>query len=295
MRRVLARASAARDAMRAPGSLAVAVLAAAWGVGGCVPVASAHDSLAPPGAPHTWLPQEDWVMHHWIPFDERQLTTRLGIQARELEGYLYDDHRPLAQLASARGLSVELLSDELVAPWRLLVGPERYALLRERTRRLLTQPHLAQHVLFHVFHGSAVLHAAETTFGVNAATFQTLRVQGLSPVTIAERGGVSPAVLRSSLLDEFEARAAEGARLGFTPASESRRIAARQASTLDCWIYSARPGGDPTNPYGKARFWHGPHKRGWPSTSRQRRVNERRVERVRRSLRRGCWPIPPGW
>jgi hypothetical protein len=279
--------------MWATRSLAVAVLAAACGAGGGVPLAHAHDSLAPPGAPHTWLPHEDWVMHHWVPFDERDLATRLGIRPRELEGYLYDDHRPLAQLAWARGISVDALRDELVAPSP--ADPERYALLRERTQRMLTQPHLAQHVFFHVYHGGAVLHDAEASFGVTAATFQALRLQGLSPVAIAERGGVSPAEVRTALLHEFHMRAAEGALRGLTPPSEARRIAARQTSTLDCWMNTPRPGGDPTNPYGKARFWHGPHKRGWPSTSSERRANERRVERFRRSLRRGCWPIPPRW
>src|SRR5512132_2987782 len=66
------------------------------------PGARAHDSLAAPGALHTWLPKEGWVKRHWLPFDERQLTTRLDIRDRELEGYLYDDHRPLADLAIAR-------------------------------------------------------------------------------------------------------------------------------------------------------------------------------------------------
>ena len=276
-------------------SLAVAIVALACGAGGGAPHARAHDSLSPPGAPHTWLPDEDWVVHHWIPFDERQLTSRLGLRPRELEAYLYDDHRSLAQLAAARGLDVDTVRDELVAAWWPRVDEQHFELLRERTQRVLTQPHLAQHVFFHVFHAGAIHHVAETAFGVPAAALETLRTQGLSPIAIAERGGVPPAVMRSALLNEFDMLAAEAVRRGFTPASEARRIVARQASTLDCWMNRPRPGGDATNPYGKARFWHGGHARGWPVTRRQRRANERRVERFRRSLRRGCWPIPARW
>ncbi|MDP9293388.1 MAG: hypothetical protein M3O90_03015, partial [Actinomycetota bacterium] len=28
------------------------------------------DSDAPPGAPPHWLPNEPWVMQHWLPYDE---------------------------------------------------------------------------------------------------------------------------------------------------------------------------------------------------------------------------------
>jgi hypothetical protein len=120
---------------RRAGSLTAVLATAACGV--CLAVrppaeASAHDSLGPPGAAHTWLPDEDWVMRHWVPFDERALTSRLALRAGDLEAYLYDDHHALADLARARGLDVALLRDELVAPWRPLVDDQRYALLRER-------------------------------------------------------------------------------------------------------------------------------------------------------------------
>ena len=65
--------------------------------------ARAHDSLAPAGAGHNWLPDEEWVHRHWLPFDERELEAALGLRRRELEAYLYDDHHTLAELARARG------------------------------------------------------------------------------------------------------------------------------------------------------------------------------------------------
>jgi hypothetical protein len=281
--------------MRAPRALAALLVAAACGAGTAAPPARAHDSLSPPGAPHTWLPDEDWVMRHWIPFDERTLTHRLGLRPRELEAYLYDDHRALATLAAARGLDVEELGDELVAPWRSLVDAPRYAVLRQRTQRVLTQPHLAQHVLFHIFHGAAVADDPELTFGLPAVTVAQMRFDGLPPIEIARRGGVSPATLHAKLLHFIRDAAEEGVQRQFTSPGEAGRILARQTDALDCWMRSPRPGADPTNPYGKARFWHGGHARGWPVTARQRRANERRVERFRRSLRRGCWRRPARW
>jgi hypothetical protein len=164
------------------------------------PDAGGHDDLAPPGAAHDWLPDEDWIARHWVPFDERTLTARLGIPSRDLEAYLYDDHHPLADLARARGLDIAALRDELVAPWRSTVDVTRYTLLRERTERVLTQPHLAQHVFFHLFHGSAVAHDPQGTFGLPADTVRQLRLGGLTPAEIAQRGGVSEAALRASIL-----------------------------------------------------------------------------------------------
>src|SRR5215210_725563 len=87
------------------------------------PPGGAHDSLAPPGARHTWLPEEDWVAFHWNPFDEQVLKRALGLRGRELEAYLYDDHRTLAELATRRGIDVERLADDLVAPWPAQTDP----------------------------------------------------------------------------------------------------------------------------------------------------------------------------
>ncbi|HYH87872.1 MAG TPA: hypothetical protein VEX67_01495 [Solirubrobacteraceae bacterium] len=281
--------------MRAPVSLTVMLATAACAA--CLPVRSAraHDSLSPVGAPHTWLPGEDWVMRHWVPFDEQALIRRLDLRGRGLEAYLYDDHHALSDLALARGLDPAQLRDELVAPWRPIVDDARYELLRERTQRVLTQPHLAQHVFFHVFHDAMVAHHPHATFGLPAATVRQMRLDGLTPVDIAGRGGVSAAALRSSLLHFFALERDEGIRRRVAWPDESRRIHRRQISRLSCWMYSPRPGDDPANPYGKARFWHGPHTRAWPRSRRQRLANERRVEHLRRRLQRGCWPRPPAW
>jgi hypothetical protein len=159
---------------------------------------------------------------------------------------------------------------------------------------VLTQPHLAQHVFFHVFHDAAA-HNAQGTFGLPLATVRQMRSDGLTPLEIAKRGGVPATAVRASALHLFELARDEGVRRRVAWPDESRRIHARQVARLSCWLRSVRPGDDPANPYGKARFWHGEHAREWPRTERERAANERRVERLRRRLRRGCWPRPPAW
>ena len=46
---------------------------------GAKPQTQSLDSEAPPGSPPHWLPNERWVMQHWIPYDETRLYSLLGI------------------------------------------------------------------------------------------------------------------------------------------------------------------------------------------------------------------------
>jgi hypothetical protein len=64
---------------------------------------------------------------------------------------------------------------------------------------------------------------------------------------------------------------------------------------LPCWMRRPLPAQDDGNPFGKAMRQHGAHTAAWPSTPRQWRADERRVERVRRSLERSCWRRPRAW
>ena len=91
-------------------ALAIALLTVVLAPAG----AGAHDSLAPPGASHNWLPVEEWVGRHWIPFDEQALKAELGLTRRDLHAYLYNDHRVLAALTD----DPQALADRLVAPWQ---------------------------------------------------------------------------------------------------------------------------------------------------------------------------------
>ena len=257
-------------------------------------VAQAHDSLAPPGSPHNWLPDEEWVHRHWVPFDEQTLKARLGLRGLELQAYLYDDHRTLAMLAGERGLDVDRLADELVAPWQGISAAQR-SLLRARTLQILTQGHLAQHMFFHVFHGRHLNPSAHDLFGMRGPRYRALRADGLTLVQIARRGGVSQRRLRSGIRLLIEADARDGvARQEAWPA-ESAQIVRRTLAWLPCWISRPAASLDPTNPYGKSLQLHGRHAAPWPATARERRSDELRVDRWLRRMPISCWTRPPIW
>ena len=250
--------------MRATRSLAAVLLAAACGAGPAVAFGATRTTASRlPGAPHTWLPDEDWVTRHWVPFDERAPDRAPGAcAAGELEAYLYDDHRALSDLALARGLDVAQLRDELVAPWRAPVDDARYELLRERTQRVLTQPHLAQHVFFHLFHGAAL--DDDPVHGLRAAR----RGRSGRCASTGSRRSRSPHGAACAPLAPGHAvppppRRCRGQASAWAWPGRRRRIASSPGrppgSTAGCG--ARRPGNDPANPYGKARFWHGAHAR----------------------------------
>jgi hypothetical protein len=83
---------------------------------GPVSTAAGHDSLAPPGAAHQWLPDEPWVMEHRIPFDQAVLQRELGLRGWRLEAYLFNDHHTLAMLAHRRGST---WMPSRIGSWRL--------------------------------------------------------------------------------------------------------------------------------------------------------------------------------
>jgi len=257
-------------------------------------VAAAHDSLAPPGAWHNWLPAEAWVHHRRIPFDEQALKHALGLPRLDLQAYLYNDHHVLAELARRRGIGVDELATRLIAPWQGISAKHR-ALLRERTLRILTQGHLAQHMFFHVFHGRSLFPYAQKLFGLPSGTYSMLRDKGLSYVQIAERGGVSHARLRAGLVRLIEQEHDDGLDRREIWPSQSRRSKQRTITWLSCWMRSPLPALDPTNPYGKNMQLHGIHAAGWPASGREILEDEQRVERFRKRLPSSCWTPPARW
>jgi hypothetical protein len=274
--------------------LAAALIAAGL-VGAPVP-AAAHDDLAPPGAPHQWLPDEDWVMEHRIPFDQARLQRALGLEGRRLEAYLFNDHRTPAELARRQGIGVEALADHLVAPWHGRVGADRIATLRDRTVRLLTQGHLAQHAFFHVFHKLGLPPASRRLFGVSSRRLGLLRRRGLTPLQVARRhGGLPLRELIAGLRDHVRRRHRRALATNEAWPAQADRLLARQLRLLPCWVRRRAPPADPGNPYGKARLQHGPHARRWPRTALEWRENDVAVERVRRRLRQSCWPRVARW
>jgi hypothetical protein len=221
-----------------------------------------HDSLQPPGTPHGWLPDEEWVMQHWMPFDETRLYAALGIDNVALERWLRNDHHTIAELAVRKtGLQPDALADQLVDPWRAVVGPGRLAELRERTIRVLTQGHLAQHVLFHYFHGTGVTGQTDFVFGFELPTFIRLRSRGLTLVEIGQRGGRTAAEISHDLRDALEKGAALGVARHEQSPAQAEFMLHRRVALLPCFLRRPRANRDPANPYGEHNGGHGRHAR----------------------------------
>ena len=242
-------------------------------------VALAHDSNAPPTAYHRWLPQDDWVMEHWIPFDESRLYDELGIGTPRLFSWLANDHRTIADLARRRGVDPERLVRRLSEPWHNVVSDGQYRILRQRTRDLVTQGHLAQHTLFHVFHGTELLGDGHTDdwWGVSSERWNELRLDGLTPNQIARRNGREPAKIRELVLDWLAKLARDGVRRHATSRDQADRMLARQSRVTNCWMKSPLARYDKGNPFGDRYGGHGDHAR------------DDRVGLIRKKPPRGCW------
>jgi len=211
------------------------------------PQTASLDSEAPPGAPPHWLPNERWVMQHWLPFDEERLYSLLHSSRGEVWRWLRDDTRNLAGLARERGWQPEALARELVAPWRgKLAEPSRLALLQSRALRVLTQGHLSQHIFFHSLHQNAIPDNAPAIFGVGSREeFQTLRRSELSPLQICRLNGLSRSHAAATAEQTLRSMLERGVRGQAIPQSQADRLLARQLRQLPRWLQQTRYNGPP--------------------------------------------------
>ena len=194
------------------------------------------DSHAPAGARLDWLPTEEWVMSSWLPYDEARLHELVGTDRAELSTWL-NDRRSLGALARRRGHdSLRVLAGRLVAPRLAAASPALRAALRRRALATLTQPHLGNHVFFHVFHTPAIAQASARVFGVRAATFRRLRAEGLSPAAIGARGGRSAAAVRGTLRRVLRERAARAVRIGATSRRQADALLVHQEAGLRAYV-----------------------------------------------------------
>lgn len=209
------------------GATIAAIAALAW-----ASPAAAQDSLAPPGADHRWLPCEEWVMFHWLPYNEERLFALLGTDRRGVERWLADDRRTLAELARRRGLDPPRVADALVAG----APAGRRAVLRDRALRTLTQSHLAQHVLFHVAHYPAVALRSRAIFGISPLRYQRVRSAGHTPAEIGRAAGRMRSAVAAAALEVHARGAARGVAGGETPFVQARRFRALQRRHIDDWL-----------------------------------------------------------
>jgi hypothetical protein len=198
--------------------------------------AQAADSHAPHGARLDWLPRDEWVMSGWLPYDEARLYDLVHSNRAEVDAWL-DDHRTLGQLGRRRGwTSQRKLAHALVAPRLKGVRPAMRSVLERRALETLTQAHLSNHVIFHVFHTPAIADHASTIFGLRPATFRHLRDSGLSPATIAQRGGRTRAGAQARIAQVLKARGQRAVSLGAMSRAQARALYAEQMANLAAFM-----------------------------------------------------------
>ncbi len=187
-------------------------------------VASAQrpDSDAPAGADSLWLPDEEWVMERWMPFDEERLYSAIGLRLSTLYPTLKHGDASLAQIARRR--KVALTAEFLIGPELASMPSERKRTLLERTRRMLTQRHLAEHVLGHTFHHDALWADPSRIWGPR---YTALRDSGLDIHEISANSGVSRERLQSRVWRALERSGRRGVHLGAIPLVQERRMRSR--------------------------------------------------------------------
>lgn len=257
------------------------------------PPAVAHDAPMPPGHRHGLLPNERWVMQHWSPLDEQTLATALGMPPAQIEAFLYNDHHTLAQLAIARGVDIETLVHTLAA-WTAIVPSADRETIEQRIRLMLVSGHLAQHVLFHVFHGEDLSPTLKRAAKLPARRFATLRNDGWSYRRLIVRADGDPAAMMGQLTTQILRRQQTGLGSGQTPRAQGDRLVARQLRRLPCWFGRAAQSLDPAAPYDRAYTKHAPghSDEDVPTTRARQAVEDRRISQGLAKRPHACWDLP---
>jgi hypothetical protein len=230
--------------------------------------AVAHDAPMPPGLRHGLLPNERWVMQHWSPLDEQTL-------------------------ADALRMPLETLVDKLSA-WTANVPNADPEVVKQRIRLVLVSGHLAQHVLFHVFHGEDLSPAMKQAAKISAARFATLRNDRWSYRRLILHAGGDPAAAMDELATQIRHRQQTGLDSGQTPQSQSARLVARQLRRLPCWFGRAAQPLDPAAPYDRDYTKHAPEhsEKDVPTTRAQQAVEERLIAHGLATRPHACWDLP---
>jgi hypothetical protein len=199
-------------------------------------VAQAADSHAPKGARGDWLPRSEWVMSSWAPFDEARLYALLHTDRTTVASWL-NDHRTLGQFAAKHGYRDQAaLADKLVAPRLRTASAALTRTLRQRSRDMLSQAHLARHVLLHIYHTPAIPRHAQEIFGMSPGRYRALRDSGVTPTTIAARGGKTMTASREALRTILAKRDDQGVRSGAMSTRQAQALFAEQAAGIDTYM-----------------------------------------------------------
>ncbi|MEA2157484.1 MAG: hypothetical protein QOE11_3624, partial [Solirubrobacteraceae bacterium] len=191
---------------------------------------------APKGARGDWLPRSEWVMSSWAPFDEARLYSVLGTDRAEVAAWL-NDHRTLGRFAAEHGHRDQAaLADTLVAPRLRTASPAMRRALRRRSRDMLSQAHLARHVLFHIYHTPAIPRHAQEIFGMATQPYRRLRDSGWSPQRIAAAGHVPLGASRATLRSILVRRGDQAVRIGAMSRRQADALLAHQDAGLSAYM-----------------------------------------------------------
>ena len=192
------------------------------------------DSDAPPGAPATWLPAEDWVAGRWLPFDEAPLNDLLDMETIDIAEYM-NTSGTILDLARSKGIRTRRLAQRLLRTRRHHLSPREWRTMLDRTRRVLDQAHLAAHLLFHNFHITGV---KTSLMGVTPERFKTLYWdERWSYEEIAASGGVGPEQLRRRVLRAAARTGRRGVRRGAMSRAQNAVLRRRgSAASADSWM-----------------------------------------------------------
>jgi hypothetical protein len=198
--------------------------------------AMAADSHAPTGARGDWLPTSEWVMSSWLPFDEARLYETLDTNRAEMATWL-NDTRTLGQFAARRGhRDARRLADVLVAPRLRTASPAMRRALRSRALDMVTQAHLARHVMFHIYHTPAIPRHAQEIFGMSPQAYRRLRDSGIPPLRIAAAGHKPVAAARDTLRSILVRRNDQAVRVGAMSRRQAAALLAHQDAGLTTYM-----------------------------------------------------------
>ncbi len=198
--------------------------------------AFAADSHAPKGARGDWLPTSEWVMSAWLPFDEARLYDVLDTNRAQMATWL-NDQRSLGEFAAGRGhRDARRLADTLVAPRLRTASPSMRRTLRARSLEMVTQPHLARHVMFHIFHTPAIPRHAQEIFGMSSSSYRRLRDSGWTPEQIAAAGRRTATASRAALRSILVRRDDQAVRVGAMSRRQADALLAHQDAELRTYM-----------------------------------------------------------
>jgi len=178
-------------------------------------------------------------MSGWSPIDETRLQRLTGIDRGELDRWL-NNHRSLGRLVTAHGVpDLRAFAIRLTAPHCVARQPRPVSCreLRHRAADMFSQPHLARHVLFHVYHSHVLTMHTQWLFGLPREGYADARARGESPLQIAMSSGIDERTLTARLTRFFRLRDERGAREGAQTEQQAALQAARQRAGMSFYIH----------------------------------------------------------